>query len=330
MYLKEGERFKFGDVEIEGDIIGLKRDLLKKFKVKKGDIFSRGTLTRDIEKLKDFYGDKGYAYVDVRPRTDIHTDKRTVDLTFNIKKNDLVYVDRINIMGNTRTRDKVLRRELYIAEEELYSATKVKKSNYALKRLGYFDDVSIEKVRGKSSDKIDLEVKVKERPTGSVSAGIGYSSVDSIIGTASISQSNLFGTGISLNLSGTISASSTRFILGFTQPYLFDKPISAGIDLYNTDQQFQSFNTRKKGLSTRVGFRLFERETRAYVSYTLEDAEVLDVSTSASTFIMTRCLPLSMALRPISAPTAGTPVASITTSISSLSKICRGSSVMAI
>jgi len=283
--LKEGERFKFGSVDLTGDIIGLKRDLLKKFKVKQGDIFSRATLTRDIEGLKDFYGDKGYAYVEVKPHTNIHAKKKTVDLTFDIKKNDLVYIDKINITGNTKTRDKVIRRELYIDEKDLYSATGLKKSKYALKRLAFFDNVSLEKVRGTSADKIDIDVKVKERPTGAISAGIGYSSVDSIIGTASISQSNLFGTGIALNLSGTISASSTRFILGLTQPYLFDKPISAGIDLYNTDQQFQSFNTRKKGFNTRLGFRLFERETRAYVSYTLEDAEVLDVSTAASTFI---------------------------------------------
>jgi len=283
--LKEGERFKFGDVDLTGDIEGLKRDLLKKFKTKKGDIFSRSTLTRDIEGLKDFYGDKGYAYVEVKPRTDVHTDTRTVDLTFDIKKNNLVHVDKINITGNTKTRDKVIRRELYIDEKDLYSATGLKKSKSALKRLGFFDSVDIEKVRGASTDKIDLDVKVKERPTGAISAGIGYSSVDSIIGTASISQSNLFGTGIKLNLSGTISASSTRFVLGFTEPYLFDKPISAGFDLYNTDQQFQGFNTRKKGFDTRLGFPIYDRETRGFVSYTLEDAEVLDVSTSASSFI---------------------------------------------
>lgn len=283
--VEEGERFKFGNVDIEGDILGLKRDLLKKFKIKKGDIFSRATLTRDIEGLKDFYGDKGYAYVEVRPRTDVHEDTRTVDMTFNIKKNDLVYVDKINILGNTRTRDKVIRRELYIDEEDLYSATKVKKSKNALKRLGYFDDVGLEKVRGKSSDKIDLDVKVVERATGSISAGIGYSSVDSIIGTASIAQSNLLGTGIKLNLEGTISSSSTKFVMGFTEPYLFDKSISAGVDLYNTSQEFQGFNTRKKGFSLRAGFPLFDRETKGFISYTLEDAEVLDVSTDASVFI---------------------------------------------
>jgi len=283
--LKEGRQFKFGSVDLSGDIIGLKRDLLKKFKVKEGDIFSRATLSKDLEGLKDFYGDKGYAYVEVRPRTEVDSLTRTVDITFDIKKNDIVHVDHINITGNTRTRDKVIRRELYIEEKDLYSSTGLKKSKSALKRLGYFDSVDINKVRGKSSGKIDLDVKVKERPTGSISAGIGYSSVDSIIGTASISQSNLFGTGIKLNLSGTISSSSTRFVLGFTEPYLFDKPISAGIDLYNTDQQFQGFNTRKKGFDTRLGFPIFGRETRGFVTYTLEDAEVLDVGSTASSFI---------------------------------------------
>ncbi len=285
IYIKEGEQYRFGHLDVTGEIIGLKKDLLKKFAIKEGDIFSRTTLTRDIEGLKDFYGDKGYAYVDVKPHTNVHADEKTVDLTFDIKKNDLVHIDKINITGNTRTRDKVIRRELYIDEKDLYSSTGIKKSKNALRRLGYFDDVAIEKVRGKSSDKIDIDVKVKERPTGAISAGIGYSSVDNLIGTASISQSNLFGTGLKLDLSGTISSSSTRFVLSFTEPYLLDKPISAGIDLYNTDQEFQGFNTRKKGFDTRLGFPFFGRENRAYVTYTLEDAEVLDVATTASTFI---------------------------------------------
>jgi len=145
--------------------------------------------------------------------------------------------------------------------------------------------VSIRQTRAGAPDRIDLNVAVKERPTGSISAGIGYSSVDNLIGTASISQSNFMGTGISIELSGTVSSSSSRFILGFTQPWLFDKPLSAGFDIYNTENQYQDFTTTKKGGDVRFGFPLLEKYTKGFFNYTLEEVNVFDVDDNASTFI---------------------------------------------
>ncbi|GMR04373.1 MAG: outer membrane protein assembly factor BamA [Thermodesulfobacteriota bacterium] len=283
--LKEGEKYNFGDIDISGEILGRKKDLLDKIKIKSGEVFNRAKLTRDMDALSDVYGDKGYAYVEIKPLTVVHPDKKTVDIKFDIKKNDLVYIEKINIAGNSRTRDKVIRRELEAEEEQLYSSSALKRSKGNLKRLGYFDDVSIQQTRGSASDRMDLTVKVQERPTGAVSAGIGYSSVDNIIGTASISQSNFMGTGVKLDLSGTVSSASSRYILGFTQPWLMDKPISAGFDIYNTESEFEDFTTSKKGFDVRLGSRLFDKYTRAYISYTLEEVNVFDVADTASTFI---------------------------------------------
>jgi len=128
-------------------------------------------------------------------------------------------------------------------------------------------------------------LRVKERPTGSISLGFGYSSVDKLIGTASVSQSNFMGTGLKLDLSGTVSASSSRYVLGITEPWLFDRPISAGFDLYNTEREYPDFDLRKQGFDLRFGFPLTKRYTRGYITYKLEDVHISNVETTASSII---------------------------------------------
>ena len=281
----EGGQFSLGAIDFTGDILDSRGELADKLKIKTGETFSRATLSGDLDTLSDHYGDKGYAFADIKPITHINAEVKTVDITFDIKKNELAYVERINITGNTRTRDKVIRREIESEEGNLYSSSEMKRSSSNLKRLGYFDDVRVSKARGTASDRVDLNVDVKERPTGSISAGIGYSSVDKLIGTASISQSNFMGTGIKLDISGTVSASSARYVVGFTQPWLFDKPLSAGVDLYNVEREYPDFKIIKNGFDIRFGFPVYGRYTRGYITYTLEEVDVLDVSDDASTFI---------------------------------------------
>src|SRR3990167_6050758 len=167
--------------------------------------------------------------MNINPLTNVDEKEKRVDITFDIQKNELVYIEKINISGNVNTRDKVIRREVELSEGMLFSATGMKRSRNNLRRLGYFDSVNITTQPGSSESRMVLNVDVKERPTGSLSAGVGYSSVDKLIGTASISQSNFLGTGLKLELSGTVSSKSERYNLGFTEPWLFDKPISAGV-----------------------------------------------------------------------------------------------------
>lgn len=282
----EGPQFSIGSTDLTGDILTTKREILEKIKIAPGEIFSRKKLSKDLDTLTDMYGDEGYAYADVKPLTSIHPEEKTIDITFDINQHELVYIERIGITGNTRTRDKVIRRELEAEEGKLFSASDIKKSRNNLRRLGYFEDVRIGRSQGTSSDRIKLDVEIKERPTGSISVGMGYSSVDKLIATTAISQSNFMGTGIKLDLSGTISGSSSKYILGFTEPWLFDKPISAGFDLYKTEREYVDFKISKKGFGLRFGFPVTKRYTRAYINYKLEDVRVFDVADDASSFIL--------------------------------------------
>ncbi len=285
--LSEGEQFRTGKIDITGDELEgvTKEELLGKIKLVPGEVFSRGTLSRGLEAVSVAYGDKGYAYAEVRPLTKLDAAARTIDVTLNVKKNEPVYVERIDLAGNLRTRDKVIRREIEVGEGELYSSSELKKSRDNLRRLGYFEDVRISESRGSAADRIKLNVAVKERPTGSISLGFGYSSVDKLIGTASIAQSNFMGTGLKLDLSGTVSASSSRYVLGVTEPWLFDKPISAGFDLYDTEKQYPDFDISKKGFDLRFGFPITKRYTRANVTYKLEEVDISNVDPAASLFI---------------------------------------------
>lgn len=283
--INEGEQYRLGNIDVAGELLVPKEELLEKFKIAPGDVFNRSKVAKGIEDITDLYGDKGYAYADIRPRTQPNPETKTVDISIDIKKNDLVYIEKVDITGNVRTRDKVIRREVEVGEGDLYSSSALKRSRNNLKRLGYFEDVKISQNQGSSTDKMKLDVNVKERPTGSVSVGFGYSSVDKLIGTASISQSNLLGTGLQLDVSGTLSASSSKYILGFTEPWLFDKPLSAGFDVYNTYKEYPDFKLYKKGFDLRFGFPVYDRYTRGYLTYKLEDVNITDVADTASSYI---------------------------------------------
>lgn len=283
--VSEGEQFRIGKVDASGDLLVPKDEVLKKLGLKAGEVFSRSRLARGIEAVTDIYGEKGYAYAEVRPGTSVDPEARTIDITLNIVKNELVYIERIELAGNTRTRDKVIRREIPVGEGELYSSTELKRARGNLRRLGYFEDVQITETRGSAADRMNLGVGVKERPTGSISLGFGYSSVDKLIGTASISQTNFMGTGLKLDLSGTVSASSSRYVFGITEPWLFDRPISAGFDLYNTEREYPDFDLSKQGFNLRAGFPLTKRYTRGYITYKLEDVHITDVADTASSLI---------------------------------------------
>lgn len=283
--LSEGDRYRVGSVDVEGDILTTKKDLMEKARIRKGDVFSRSKLSRDIEAVADVYGEKGYAFADVKPVTRINEEDKTIDITLSIAKNELTYIERIDITGNTRTRDKVIRREVEVEEGGIFSSTALKRSRNNLRRIGYFEDVRITQTRGSTEDRVKINVDVLERPTGSISLGMGYSSVDKLIATASIAQSNFMGTGVKLDLSGTVSASSSRYVLGFTEPWLFDKPISAGFDIYNTEKDYPDFKIRKNGFDLRGGFPVKDRYTRGFLTYKYERAEIFDVAATASSEI---------------------------------------------
>ncbi|MBI5886341.1 MAG: outer membrane protein assembly factor BamA [Deltaproteobacteria bacterium] len=283
--LSEGLEYRIGKIAVAGEIITTEEELIEKLKLEPGDVFNRTRFSKGLDAINDVYGDKGYAYADVRPITNLNAETRTVDITLDIKKNELAYIERVDISGNVKTLDKVIRREIELGEGDLFSSSSLKRSRNNLKRLGYFEDVQIKDNQGTGADKINLNVGVKEKPTGSVSVGVGYSSVDKLLGTASVAQTNFMGTGIKLDLSGTVSASSSKYVLGFTEPWLFDTPVSAGFDLYNSDKDYPDFRLGKKGFDVRLGFPVTDRYTYGYLTYRLEEAKVSNVGGTASTYI---------------------------------------------
>ncbi len=278
----EDIKFRVGEVDVSGELLATKKELLKKLKLKGGKVFSRKDLSDGIDRMRTVYEDEGFANVYFDTKTDVDEEKKIISVNIGIKKNEPVYIERIDISGNTRTKDKVIRRELEFGEGELYSGTGLKVSRSNIRRLGYFDDVQIVRSEGSDENRVRLDVEVAERPTGMISFGMGYSTVDKVVLTASLSQSNFMGTGVKLNLSGTVSANSSNYVFGMTEPWLFDIPLSAGFDVFNTVREFPDFSLEKRGFDLRFGYPIFKRHTKAYLTYRLEDATITDVDAGAS------------------------------------------------
>jgi len=283
--VEEGRQFKVSKVDIQGDLIFPKEEMFKWVDIYVGEIFNRDKLREAIVKLSDLYADRGYAFVDVSPQTILHQDQNWVDLIFEIKKGREVYIERINILGNTKTRDKVIRRSLPAVEGELYSLSAFKGSRENLNRLGYFKEVNISTKKGSADDKMEMNIQVEEGPTGTISVGGGYSTLDKFVGTVQISQSNLFGRGQRLSLVGQIGGISQFYNLGFTEPSLFDSRISGGVDLFNTRRIYDSYTVQRTGGGLRLGFPLVGL-ARGFLSYKYETITISDVLPTASFIIL--------------------------------------------
>ena len=282
--VEEGRQFKVGRLDLKGDLIAPKMELFKLVPIYPGEIFNRQKVSQSISNLTDRYADQGYAFVDVSPQVIPHDDQPLVDLLFDIRQGSKVYFERINIMGNTKTRDKVIRRELRTVEGELYSLTALKKSRDNLNYLGFFKEVDVSTKKGSADDKMVLSVRVEEAPTGSVSTGVGYSSIDKLVALLSISQNNLFGRGQRLVLSGQLGSVSSYYNLSFTEPRLFDTEVLAGGDIYNTFRDYDEYSIRRTGGLARFGFPLFE-DIRVYTQYLYEVVDTYNILDTSSEII---------------------------------------------
>jgi outer membrane protein insertion porin family len=279
--IQEGSQFKIGQVGMAGDLIIPEAQLLEKVKITDEEYYNRDTLRQDVIALADLYSDEGYAYVDISPRIDEDPEKLVVNITFDIDKGKQVYFEEITIGGNTKTRDKVIRRQLQVYEQELYSSRKLKRSVRNLYRLDYFEDVKVDTVKGSGDDKMRLRIDVKEKNTGAFSIGAGFGNVENFFLTGSISERNLFGRAQTLALQGQLGAKTTKFTLSFTEPWLFDIPLSAGVDVYNWRYEFSSYDKNSIGGNLRFGYPLFDY-TRGYLSYGYDIANITDVDDNAA------------------------------------------------
>lgn len=282
--IDEGPQFKVGEVDVTGDLIRAKEELLNTVKIAKQQVFNREVVREDILRLGDLYSDAGYAYAEISPMIQQHEDTHSADVTYVVHKGPLVYFEKIIIAGNTKTRDKVIRRELKIYEQELFSGKRLKLGTRNLYRLDYFDDIKINTTKGSAPDKMVVKIDVTEKPTGAFSFGGGYSSVDHVFVMASVSQRNLFGKGQRLALRTQMGSRTTDFTFSFTEPWLFDRPLSAGVDLYNTNRDYDTYDKKSLGGTLRLGYPLSDY-TRVYFSYNYDRGKIENLTSDASSAI---------------------------------------------
>lgn len=277
MYLSipidEGPEFDVGSIDFKGDMIGDKEAYYNRLTIKPGARFNRSKVGQDIVRLNDYYKDRGYAYVNVTPLTNVDLDTKTVDLSFEIEKGKKVYFERINVRGNSKTRDKVVRRELRISEGELYNQTNLELSKSRVTALGFFEKVDISTTRGSSDEFIEVNIEIAERPTGSFQIGAGFSSVENFIAQAQISQDNLFGRGQTLSLQAQLSSMRQLFLLRFVEPWFLDSQWTFAFDVFNQVRAFSGFARNAVGGNLTWGYPL-SFESRAFLTYKLEDVSV--------------------------------------------------------
>lgn len=282
----EGKQFKVGKVDITGDTLTVLRpELLNKLQINKKEFYDREAIIKDMEYLTRVCNDDGYAYADVSPQTLPQEKTQTVDVIYTIKKGNQVYFHRITITGNTKTRDKVIRRQLAIVEGDLYSSSKLKKSYMDLNRLRYFEEINFQTEKGPEETLTDVNINIKEKPTGMFSIGAGYSAVDHAMLTAQISQQNLFGRGQTLSLKANIGSVSSLYDLSFTEPWLFDIPLWSKFDIWNAKHIYDSYDLSSKGIGMTFGYPLWEYVT-GYIGYKLVTNDVSNIKLGASIYVL--------------------------------------------
>jgi outer membrane protein insertion porin family len=283
--VSEGKQFRVGKVAITGDELKTPRvDLLAKLQIKKKDFYDREAIMKDMDYLTQVCNDEGFASADIAPRTEPQEKTQTVDITYEIVKRKQVYFNQINIIGNTKTRDKVIRRALSFIEGDLYSRTKLKNSYMALNRLRYFEEVDFQAEKGPDETLTDVNVRVKEKSTGMFSVGAGYSAIDHAIVTAQITQQNLFGRGQTLSLKASVGSISQLYDVSFIEPWLFDMPLWSKFELWNLYRQYDTYKLNTKGFGTTLGYRLWGYTT-GYVGYRFSSDDVNTVLDTASYYI---------------------------------------------
>ena len=283
--VEEGPRYRVGTVDIKGDLIDDKEKLISMLQVRHEKFLNREVLRDDTLKLTDMYAEHGYAFAGVEPRINKSTMGKRVDITFNVDQGSLVYFNRIAIQGNTRTRDNVIRRDLTVKEGGVFDSKGIRRSTERLQRLGYFEEVNVTPQPTMNEDEMNVLVDVKEKSTGQFSIGAGYSSSDKLMFMGDISENNFLGLGTRLSLSASLSAVTNRFNLSYTDPRIFDSNVSAGIDAFNWEREYDDYTKDSWGGGFRFGHHLWER-WRIFYGYTLSDTTLSDFSPNASEYLL--------------------------------------------
>ncbi|HEX8706152.1 MAG TPA: outer membrane protein assembly factor BamA, partial [Myxococcaceae bacterium] len=269
----EGEAYDIGNIDFGGDLVVPKERMAAMMTTTRGERFNRTKLSTDIQTITDVYYDQGYAYANVNPVTSVNADAKTVDLTFEVQKGPQVIIERIDVIGNTKTRDKVIRREMRVYEGELYSGTGVRRSKERVTALGYFETVDVTQKPGSADDRIVLQVEVKEKATGTFQVGLGFSNVENFIFTAQVSQNNFLGWGQSVSASAQISGLRSLVQLSFYDPFFLDTQYLLSADFFRVDADYDGFVRRSTGGSVSLGYQFID-DLLGQVGYTREYVDV--------------------------------------------------------
>lgn len=286
--LDEGPRYKLEDVRIQSMIKDVDVAALSgQVQQEKGDWYNADLAERSVYALTEELGKKGFAFVDVTPELEKTSGNKMV-LTFNITEGQRVFVDRINITGNTRTEDEVIRREFRIDEGDAFNAAKIRASRRNVENLNYFSKVDIQTEPNPNDDsKADINVNVEEKSTGAFNVGVGYSTVNGALFRAGIAENNFQGKGQKLSADVAVSQRTSEYDLSFTEPYFMGRRLSAGIDLFRTEEDYQdegSYDSESTGGRLRLGWN-YTDDFAQYLRYTLKEDKISNVDRNASIYI---------------------------------------------
>jgi outer membrane protein insertion porin family len=255
--------------------------------MQEGDWYNADLVEKSINQITDAVGNRGYAFVDVRPRPTLNREEHVVDIVFDVNEGPRVFVERIDVVGNVRTLDKVVRREFRLVEGDAFNTSRLRRSQQRIRNLGFFKKVEVKNEQGSAPDKTVVTVEVEEQSTGELSLGAGFSTTEGPLADISIRERNLLGRGQDLRAAFLISGRTQQLDLSFTEPYFLDRNIAAGVDLFRIERDNQdrsSFDQLSVGGAVRFGFQLTEN-LRETVRYTLRTDEITNVESTASRFI---------------------------------------------
>lgn len=286
--LSEGARYKVGKVDVKSNIADLDASQLKNIVTfKSGDWYRASAIENTINALTDELGNRQYAFVDVVPTVERRRDDQEIDITFTINEGRKVFVENININGNVRTMDEVIRREMRLSEGDPFNTARLKLSEQKLRNLSYFETVEVKTTRGSTPDKTNINIDVAEKSTGELSLGGGYSTSDGVLGEVRIRERNFLGKGQDLTLATTMSTRRSQFDFSFTEPYFLKRDLSLGVDAFHIVRDYQdysSYDSRRTGGGLRLGYPLSDR-LRQDLGYRYDVTEIENIDDDASIYI---------------------------------------------
>lgn len=284
----EGERYRFGKVDVQSRLRDLKPEqIMGSISTQEGSWYDADQVDQSIQRVTDKIGSLGYAFVDVRPRISRDRDQKTIGVAYEIQEGPRVYVDRINVNGNVRTLDRVVRREMKLSEGDAFNTAKLRRSRQRIRGLGYFDKVDVTNVPGESPDRTIVNVDVQEKSTGEISFGLGFSTSDGPLADVRLRERNLLGRGQDLMIGAMVSGKRQEIDMAFEEPYFLDYNLAAGFDLFKLKRNFQresSYDVDSYGGAVRARYEMTEN-LRHTVRFFARSDTIENISSNASRFI---------------------------------------------